>query len=476
MANALTRVIDRIVGKAEGQTHGPPYTLPVTGGWLGAEGMSWNWWQNGYTVRPFTGASAMVEACVSAYAQTVAMCPGSHWKMNSKNGRDRVITSALSRILREPNDYQSISDFLLNATRQLYLDGNAYALALRNSRYEIEELHLMDSRLSYPQVAEDGSIFYVLGGNAVIARRLGEDYGEMFPARDVFHVKLHANQTSYNYPLKGLSPILAVAIDMATSGALKQQQIQFYTNAARPSFVLSTDLLLKKDQVDAARDRWDLQSKGMNQGGTPILTGGLKPYPVTISSREAQLAEVMKMSDEAIALAFRVPLQVLGIKGGPHGSTEVLMHEWVASGLGFCLNHIEEALGQKFDLWGQPDEYVEFDTSALLRSAFKDRIAALKEGVTGGIFTPNEARNQEGLDDVPYGDEPRMQQQQVPLSAAAGIPAGPPGQQLKPIPPAPPAPPAPTQPGPQARSPPNARALSRSFLQRADRIERRDHL
>jgi hypothetical protein len=146
------------------------------------------------------------------------------------------------------------------------------------------------------------------------------------------------------------------------------------------------------------------------------------------------------------------------------------MHEWVASGLGFCLNHIEEALGQRFDLWGQPDEYVEFDTSALLRSAFKDRIAALKEGVTGGIFTPNEARNQEGLDNVEYGDEPRMQQQQVPLSAAASIPAGPPGK--TPIMPAPPAPPAPPQPGPQSRSPPNARALSQSFLSRADRIER----
>src|SRR5262245_58485171 len=120
----------------------------------------------------------------------------------------------------------------------------------------------------------------------------------------------------------------------------------------------------------------------MNQGGTPILTGGLKPYPITLSSRESQLADVLKLSDEAIALAFRVPPQVLGMtgpRGGitTSGNTETLMRGWVASGLGFCLNHIEEAFGQRFDLRGQPDEYVEFDTSALLRSAFKDRIGAL---------------------------------------------------------------------------------------------------
>jgi hypothetical protein len=76
-------------------------------------------------------------------------------------------------------------------------------------------------------------------------------------------------------------------------------------------------------------------------------------------------------------------------------------------------------------LSGQPDEYCEFDTAALLRSDQKDRIDALVRGVQGGVFSPNEARNQEGYDNVPYGDEPRVQQQVVPLSAAGLIPSAP---------------------------------------------------
>jgi phage portal protein BeeE len=215
-------------------------------------------------------------------------------------------------------------------------------------------------------------------------------------------------------------------------------------------------------------------STGLNQGNTVILTGGLKPVPITMRSRDAQIAEVLKMTNEDIALVFRVPFAMLGITGSPAGSAEALMHQWVASGLGFCLDHVERAFDQMFDLKGVPDEYCEFDTEALLRSAFKDRIAALKEGVTGGIFSPNEARNKEGLPDVKFGDEPRLQQQQVPLSAAAGIAGGmpAPGKTIMPsAPPAPPQPPAP-RPTPVAGGKDAGAYIGREFLREAERIER----
>jgi hypothetical protein len=152
---------------------------------------------------------------------------------------------------------------------------------------------------------------------------------------------------------------------------------------------------------------------------------------------------------------------VLGLGEGSFRSTELLMQSWIATGLGFCLNHIEEAYGCFFGLKGQPDEYVEFDTAALLRSAQKDRIDSLARGVQGGIYAPNEARQSEGLDRVPYGDEPRVQQQVVPLSAAASIPA----------PPRPNAPPAtpPTAAPPTAEQPPKKAQVNSNDIQRAAR-------
>ena len=461
LRGAVARILGPLVARAaEGQVRPGPYMLPVTGGWLPA-GSPWNWWQLGQNPLGIAGG-ALVEACISAYAQTVAMCPGDHWRANSKGGRTRVTNSALARILRYPNAYQSISDFMLNMTRSLYGEGNAYALCLRNSRFEIDELHMMDPRLSKPQLAYDGSVFYQLAGNQVIERQIQGPI--LVPQRDVLHIRLNANRPKYPWPILGETPLVAALLDMGVSESILRQQMQFYANEARPSAVLSTDLVLDKDQVSALRDRWDEQSRGLQSGGTPILTAGLKVQPWGASAKDAQLADVMKISEQHIAMVFRMPLQILGLGGTTFSSTEALMQFWIATGLGFCLNHIEESFGVTFALDGQPAEYVEFSTDALLRSAFKDRIEALARGVQGGIYSPNEARNSEGFDKVPFGDSPRVQQQMVPLEAAGAIPAAP-------GPPAPPA--APAAPPLQPKADPDAiKRSARSIVARAAAIRR----
>lgn len=405
----LSRVLSPFRKAAEGAYRPGPYLL--SDGWLSATaGRFMNWWQLGYSLEPGGSSSAMVEACVSAYAQTVAMCPGDHWQKNADGGRTRVTTSSLSRIMRRPNDYQSMSDLMLNLTRRLYMNGEAFGVAIRNARNEIQELHLM--RNGMPIVAEDGSIFYSLSGNEIAERRF--DLSAPIPARDVLHVRLHTSR----HPLKGESPILAATLDLAMSGAALNQQVAFYLNQARPSFMLETDQQLTKQQVEDLRERWDAQTQGDNAGGTPILAWGLKAKAVSVNANDGQLADMLKMTKENVALAFRMPLQVLGLGGTTFASTELLMQSWIASGLGFVLNHIEEAFGLLFGLKGMPDEYLELDTKALLRSAYKDRIEALARGVISGIYAPDEARADEDLPAVPggHGAMPRVQQQVVPLS------------------------------------------------------------
>lgn len=368
----------------------------------------------GYSPQNYSDSNAMVEACVSAYASTVAMCPGDHWRKLENGGRKRVDNSALGRILRKPNDYQSISDFLLNLTRTLYMKGEAFAVAIRNNRGEISELHLM--RHGMAVVAADGSIFYNIAGNEIIERRYDLSYP--IPARDILHVRLHTP----HHPLKGASPILAATLDLALSGAAFNQQIAFYLKQARPSFILETDERLTKEQSTELRQRWDEQTQGENAGGTPILSFGIKAKPVE-SVSDGNLAEMLKLSDRNIALAFRIPLQVLGVEGSTFASAEMLMQSWKASGLGFCLNHIEEAFGQLFRLEGVPYEYLEFDTQALLRSNFKDRIEGVARAAITGIYSPDEARAEFDLPVVEdgYGAMPRVQQQVVPLSYGANL-------------------------------------------------------
>lgn len=435
MANFLSRLMPKWLMRApaEGEYRPGPYAL--TGGLLSATaGRFINWWQLGYSLNPYSESSAMVEACISAYSQTVAMCPGTHWRKLDNGGRERVENSALSRILLRPNDYQTISDFLLNATRRLYEDGEAFALAVPNGRGEISELHLM--RYGAPFIAAaDGSIFYRLGGNEVAEARF--DLGRPVPARNVLHIKLHTPRN----PLKGESPILSTMLDRMLAGAALNQQVAFYLNQARPSYTLETDQQLTKEQITELRARWDEQTKGEKAGGTPILAWGLKAKSQTVSAADSQLAEMLKMSDQNVALAFRIPLQVFGLGSTSFASTELLIQSWLASGLGFCLNHIEEGIGQLFGLKGFPDEYLELDTEALQRSAFRERMEGIARAVLTGIYSPDEARNKMDLPAVEggHGKMPRVQQQVVPLSYGTDLKPPDPSKALPAPPPADPA-------------------------------------
>jgi HK97 family phage portal protein len=265
--------------------------------------------------------------------------------------------------------------------------------------------------------------------------------------------------------LIGQPPLTAALVDVAASNNMVQQALNFSANQARPSGVLTTDEAYSDDEFRAARARWDEVTKGAGSGGTPILTRGLKWQPTSTTSRDAQLAEMLQITDGRIASVFRVPLELLslfGVRAGGGTAVEDMMRFWIASGLGFCLNHIEEAFGRFFNLAGYPDEYLELDTAALERSNLKDRIAALAQGVQGGIYAPNEARQLEDLPPAKEGDEPRVQQQVVPLSAWASAPPSTPA-----APAAPPAPPSGNTPPPDGK--PNANQLADSITRAAAR-------
>jgi len=243
----------------------------------------------------------------------------------------------------------------------------------------------------------------------------------LVPARDVLHVRLECKR----HPLLGESPLMALLLEMAVSNAWLRQQLLIAANQGRPSGVIETEVPLTAELAASAHKVWDEWSSKI--GGVPILGSGMKWKPGIVNSRDAQLAELAGVNNNLIATRYRVPLPLLslGTGSGPQASTETLMQFWIATGLGFCLNHIEEAFGQTFGLGGWPDDYLEFNTAALLRSLFKDRIEALARGVQGGIYAPNEARAEEELPAKAYGDEPRVQAQVIPLSAAQGIPSAP---------------------------------------------------
>ena len=88
----------------------------------------WQHWQMDLSPSELI-TNTSVEACVSTIAQTVAMLPVKHYRTNKDGGKEIVNNSAANRVLNKPNAYQSRSDFFLNFTRAILLNGNGYPLS-----------------------------------------------------------------------------------------------------------------------------------------------------------------------------------------------------------------------------------------------------------------------------------------------------------------------------------------------------------
>jgi HK97 family phage portal protein len=425
-------VIDRIrnwmgLGPWSGSPGPPGGTMyPTEEGWISS---TWgtNYGQRGYD--PIKGGwNSVVYACIMRYAMTIAQLPGYHKKYNlDTNGTEDINNSALARILKKPNSYQTRSDFMRNMVMSLLSEGNAYALGLRNDRNEVTELHQFQSgqcRAYYGppfdgNTGTPGEVFYSVGGNPVLEYWNDPAWKDglrwVVPARDILHF---CGPSQPNDPLKGESPLVAGGLPVALSSGAGGQLATFFGNAARPSGILMTDLTLTATQVNELRDRWDLQTKGVNAGGTPILSAGLKWEKISLSAQEMQIAEMMKLSKEDIAMLFGIPLAMLNdMTGATYNNTEQLIMVWLRMGLGYYIDQIELSFDKMFGL-EKSQEYTFLDTDeALLRTDFKTRVEGLKNAVQGGIYAPNEARKKEGLPKAKDGDEPRVQQQVVPLSA-----------------------------------------------------------
>lgn len=378
---------------------------------------SWpsNFFQRGYQ-QPRNGTGSVVESCVAAYAQTIAQMPGRHYKLDADGTKTYVTNSRLARILAQPNEFQTRSDFQLNLVYSLLLNGNAYWVGNVHGSEKPGSIYLLDSNSTTAhRVRETGDIFYGSSGAFLEVADAQIDGRAMIPERFVGHLRLHTPTD----PLVGVTPLANAASSVTAHQAIVNQQAAFFTNSSRPSGVLSTELDLTAEQMGQLRDAWNSHSAQLNSGGIPILGGGMKFSPMSMSSQDAQMVEAWKMTVEEISRVFRIPPMLINnLENATFQNSEALMRFWLASGLGFLINHVELSYAKYYGL-DPRKEGVELDQEVLLRSDLKGQLEALGIGVTKGILSPNEARKKIGLGPAEGADSPMVQQQMVPISLAA---------------------------------------------------------
>ena len=191
------------------------------------------------------------------------------------------------------------------------------------------------------------------------------------------------------------------------------QQVAFYLNQARPSFILETDQQIDKATADQLRERWEAQTKWY--AGHAILAWGLKAKAITVGANDASLAEMLKLSEQNIALAFRMPLQILGIGGTPFASTEARCRLG-NNGARLRAESYRGSLRLAVQVEGLSENTP--SSTPMRCCAHRSRNGRAVERDATGDARINEGRRMLDLPAVAGGDEILVQQQDIPLSMA----------------------------------------------------------
>lgn len=429
------------------------------GDWTMATPAAWpiNAWQLGAT-EPGAGGDASrfgpVYACWSIIAQEISRVPLVHRRTAPDCTRETITDKAPARVLRNPNRYQTRSDFLLYIARSLLSDGNAYAIARRNSRFEIDSLHPVPPAACWPHVdPTTGDVYYRV--NASSSHPGAIDGGLWYPARDILHIRLFTP----NDPLVGETPLVAAAGPIVAGAQINNQMRAFFSNMARPSGIIRHPRRLDEPTIRRLKETFMAAATGGRAGEPVVFTEGMDWTALTMNAVDAQLVESFRLTERQIAQIYRVPQFLLG-EDAKFNTVEQLTKFFINSGLGFYFDHISDSLTKLFAL--PANEEIHFDyEAALLRADFETRMRALEHATRSGVYSPNEARAREGLGPVEHGNEPRVQQQLVPLSYGMTLDATPdPDPDTQPVEPEPP----PAEPEPPPVEPDEAPATQSADL------------
>lgn len=390
-------------------------------------------------------AFSAVYSCVNVISGDLAKLPPRIMQVMPTGEEKELLNDPYEVVLRMPNHYQSGVDFIQLLMLSTLISGNGYAYMRRNGRNEVSELHPLDPRRTWPNVAPDGSVYYTTGQNVLA----GIKDGAVIPARDIVH---HRLPMSAGYPLVGVTPIYAAASSSAMGIRILQNSQALFQNMSRPSGQLTTDLPLAEDQAVKVATRFEQQYSDGNIGKTFVAGSGLKWAPITINAVDSQLIEQLRWSVEDVARVFRVPPFLLGDSSKvTYRNSEQLGRAYLAGCLGYHVQALQERLNLAFDFGNRFK--VQFDLDALLKTEIDTRYTAYQSGLSAGWLTVNEVRALEGYAPVKGGNENMMQSQNQPLSVLVDNAKNP-----KPLPaPEPGTPSAPESPppaSPDAQGPP----------------------
>ena len=399
----------------------PPNTLPVVGypgggGWwpVVREPFTGAWQQNA-DVRPDTAmAYYAVFACTTLIASDVAKLRLRLVERDRDGVWHETENPAYSPVLRVPNHYQTITQFITVWIVSKLSTGNAYVWLERDQRGVVIAMYVLDPGRVVPLVTPLGDVYYELRKDP-LSGVTSEDR-IIVPARDLIHDRM----VPLFHPLIGVTPIYACGMAALQGLAIQGNSQAFFTNGANPSGMLTAPGSIPKDTM--ARLLATVHAK--KPGDVLIGGDGLKYEQFSMSAVDAQLIEQLKWTAENVCSCYHTPAYMIGIgPPPPYANIEPLLQQYYSQCIQSLLTNFEGCLdaGLGVDEKVNGVQYgTEFDIDDLIWMDSATKTKAAADAIGCGAMSPNEARAKYfGLGPVEGGETPYMQSQNYSLASLA---------------------------------------------------------
>lgn len=372
-------------------------------------------------------AHPTVYACVSQVAYDIGKLRVSVTKKDKNDISITTTHNTISPLLIRPNSYQLWQKFIESWLVSLQTYGNTYVLKVRNASKAITGLYVLNPNKIVPLVADNGDVFYQLKQDNL--SKVSKDIPAI-PAAEI----IHDTMITLFHPLIGVPPLYAGNLAIRQGLAIQEHSAGFFENKAQPGGILTAPGHIKKETADSIRIAWAEMYSGTNAGKVAVLGDGLKYEVMMQTAEESELIKQLGWSDEKICSTFKVPPYKVYVGKPPtYEQSETLDRTYYSGCLQRLIESIEALLSYGLSV---PVGYgIQLNIEDLLRMDFSLKMKTAKEGVSGGIYSPDEARKKFNLSPVKGGSTPYLQQQNYSLAALDERDKNNPAPQSNPAPP-----------------------------------------
>ncbi|GFI10002.1 hypothetical protein IMSAGC019_01079 [Lachnospiraceae bacterium] len=362
--------------------------------------------------------------CLKMLSETLAKMPIKYYQKTDRGIVEAEQTETSKLLTKRPNPFMTPTVFWNTVEMNRNHYGNAYVYMRKKfirqrygGEFRIIDLWVMQSNC-VQIVVDDAGIFAGVGRLWYVYTDPTSGRQYVFSTDEVMHFK-----TSFSFDgITGL-PVQQILRDTVSGASASQEFMNgMYESGLTAKATLEYTGELNDGAKEALRKSFEEFGSGAKNVGKILpVPLGMKLTPLDIKLTDSQFFELKKYTALQIAAAFGVkPNQINDYSKSSYANSELQQLSFYVDTELFIIKQYEEEINFKIATEEEQDSgfYYKYNEKVLFRTDSKTQMSYLKEGVTGSIIKPNEARRKLDMPDAEGGDELFANGSIVPLTMA----------------------------------------------------------